>query len=414
MSLKYSLVAILSLSLSACAFHKGDSEGDKLETKTDLIETLSEEQDRQAEAGILTEKNVLVVFEEMPDPNVYRMVLTWPSTIRTMELHLNRDFKKILSQVHRHDVIVSGGETQNLNLVSLDQFGSPISSLELKATAPTDFIVDGQVKMTREQNIDANRVFFMQDSQLITNGFGLSITTNKLMIRKSSEKIESLAPWNKAHILTTLPGTVAESKRELNGSNIFISAKNATGVLRVALIGVNGQNGESGDAFATRTGVSRERNPALNGKNGADGKVDSRQVPCRAKFDVPCEREVAVCSVQPENGGNGLPGAKGITGQPGWDGGNTGNFVLVVEDSTDFAVEVGRRRGSPGKGGAGSAGFLGGLPGKAGKHPGAPCSPARDGSPGPNGPTGDSGQDGKVGADGTITTGPVRSEIREI
>ncbi|WP_374028777.1 hypothetical protein [Bdellovibrio bacteriovorus] len=404
-------IAVFSISvvLNACSFKK-DDEAPAPEVKPNLIETIEQEQTKQAVEGVLTKENVKVSYEEMPNPGSYKMIVQWPENIRKVSIQVNSRLEVIVNQTSRYEEVVNDDSVSNLKLRSFDQFGSPISTLEIETKSPDDLVLNDLIVMTESKAINVNRAYFQTNGQIRTEGHLLSFKANKIFISEIPKAGEAFTKT--AQIVTFIPGRIAKANEELSGSSIAIQAEEAYGTLRVALVGVNGINGRDGTELAKEKIFDLSK---LNGANGQAGETREMTRPCTAsRMDRPCNDITYICSKAPTNGEDGKPGYDGIDGEAGSNGGNTGNLAVFVNKSDNFTLEIGKYRGLPGKGGKGSPGTLGGRGGKAGAHPGSGCPIAKDGANGRAGNPGVDGADGKPGNDGTITTGPFKVETRDI
>lgn len=216
-----------------------------------------------------------------------------------------------------------------------------------------------------------------------------------------------------AQIVTSTGYQPAQQPVQLKGASISITAKKATGLLKVALVGLDGKDGRNGSELDQIKNLSRPLDPKLNGQNGKPGKlvVVRKSCPGGRNIDVVCEPSERVCSEAPQNGEDGRPGAVGTDGEAGQNGGNSGTLFVRVDDAVNFSIEVGQQAGRAGHGGQGGPGSPGGLGGKAGVNPGAPCSNAREGAPGKQGATGNNGPQGASGKLGTIDTGAIQTKV---
>lgn len=402
--------------MGACSFKK-DSGEDKAKDPAagDVLQKIQKEQEKQAFEGQLTEQNVLVNFEEMPEPGAYRMIITWPAQVKRLQLTINEDTPVIISSansVNSHEKLVFSQKPQKIDLMAYDSFGgAPVSSLSLLKTAPTDYESKGTVELKKDTVIEANRFFIAPSSQIITNGFNLSITTNKFIVLKEHDSDNFFTSQiSAAHILTRLPFNKVSKELDYRDSAITIQTMKATGTLRVALVGTDGLDGKDGIAHSNR---------ATNGVSGNDGIIKTKVMKCpgisKKSIDGPiCENDVDYfCEKNPTNGSDGSNGAIGLPGENGQDGGPTGNLSVIVKDQSEFSLEVFQKAGQPGKRGKGGPGQQGGLKGLAGKNPNGICQNAKDGSEGLTGPEGKHGLDGKPGKLGDILAKIERLKIQQ-
>lgn len=402
------LLAFTALNFSACAFKEDTPEKPKAqETKpSDIVDTIEKGREQQANEIRLTTENVKIRFDELPDPNSYKLVITWPAHIKRVQIVEPNELPTLVNDSNVFSRVAFGGTQVRIGLAALDSFGVPISTLKLEATTPLDFDVKSDHSLKGTTIWKYNRLFIRSGTQIRTNGNDLTIDVNKLYVDSDTRKVNQPG-WSQIHsyILTHHPGDTAQQGQRLIGSNIVIRAIEAIGPLTVALVGINGRNGKSGEELEREKNISRGVDPKLRGADGTAGSSTEMQGRCRpgAGLDTQpqCGQSVFRCDRQPTNGTAGIKGANGTNGENGGNGGNAGNLQFFVESHRQFQVDVYVRAGKGGSEGIGSPPFLGGQGGKAGAHAQG-CNVAMDGA---NGPPGDSkGIDGKPGLDGNSAT----------
>lgn len=417
MNRRYLLIIALCLATQACSFKKdGANVNPRADNNnTDVIETIKKEQEKQAFEGRITEQNVSVKFLELPEPRQYNMVITWPEQVSRMQVTVNGKTVIYNSQLgtNSHQQIVFSEKTQEIELLALDSFGAPVSSLSITRTAPLDFVVPETLNLTSDTLLDVERLFLYRSSQIIANGHNLSIIAKKVIVESNESSASTLDTY---HIITRLPDSRIESTIDKRQSSITIQADKAIGHLKVALVGANGKDGRSGEELERVKGIQKV-SVQLNGPTGADGILawTTKSCPKRTSLDgPPCEKEVPLCQRPPTNGGDGLQGEAGHDGENGEDGGPTGNLTTLVKDHSSFSLEVIQMPGKPGKGGQGASGHPGGRGGDPGKNPGSPCTNAKRGSDGPKGANGANGKDGKPGLIGEVLHNVERIKIIQL
>ena len=130
------IVVVFALSLGACSFKK-DSDKSSPAAQQDVLQTLQNEQEKQAANGNLNDKNVAVKFTE-DEPGYYIMHITWPSNIFRVKLQINNRSQQIFTRVSSYEEKVENKRKFKIVLTSTDQIGSDVSSLEINKAAPTD------------------------------------------------------------------------------------------------------------------------------------------------------------------------------------------------------------------------------------------------------------------------------------
>lgn len=376
------LTYALCFFLGACAFQKDDA---KKETTPQATPDVVESVEKVSFNGELNEKNVKIEFLDAETPGVYQLVITWPEDVPAMKVSV-RGMPYEIIKASKFSTTIEQGSKFTVHLVALNKIGGESSAYTADLTSPKDTIISDDMVISSDTVITSNRVFFTKNGRIITNGFNVSISTTKLILDASINESHSRMHVRDAHILTIAPGTKAPGIEFLKGSNIVIRAKKATGHLRVAMVGFNGINGATG-ANGTTGAV---------GKNGRDGEIKNFAELCVNDNGRPCRGPSQVeCVTKPTNGETGGAGTAGIDGNAGSNGGNSGVLTAIIEDHTQFKLEVAQRRGLGGHGGVGGKGGAGGAGGAAGNNPLNKCANAS------NGATGAQGADGKIGQDGS-------------
>ncbi len=404
--------ALFGLTLSACAFSENPGAGTPPPVKTgDVLDTLQTEKDKEASDGVLTSANVSVTFEENPTPGSYQMIIQWPTNIRHVTINVNAGLPLIVRNSDRASIAVASGKPHNIQIVAYGAVSSsPLSSLELSVDSPVDRIFDKQMSLAEATTFTANRVFFKPGAQILTNRHPLVIETQKLYATTDEGNQSGSLPFaTTAHIATGIIGTLAKNDSDLQGGVVTISAKEAHGHLTIAMIGVDGRDGDSGEvveaAMSPRPSRVARVDPSLNGAAGIEEQVGRRCKPGVAMDTSGCGPSMS-CTKPPSNGRDGAQGDPGIAGAPADNAGSFGKLTVSIEDSTQLVVEVGSMYGNPGKGKNGSPGFPGVVGGRAGDAPGS-CSAvaAKNGSDGPPGKQGATGKDGGLLNDGVLDGG---------
>ncbi len=388
MSAQHILISILCLTLGACAFSKDEAEKKKAvliqSPQEDVLETI----EQQAFSGQLSDENVSIEFEENRVPGSYDLIISWPKVVPSMKVSID-GMPYSISKSFTHKIAVGHNEEYQIHLVAQNSLGGDISAYTKVVRSPTDLLIKERKNLTEDTTLKARRIYFFEGGKIQTNGFSLNIIADKIYTTSSLDS-GKMSNFTEAHIRTNPPTQIAQTEKQLNGSHISIEAKKAYGILRLALIGMDGQDGESGkDAVA---------DSALNGTPGKDGVIEALVESCLGPDGLPCRQKPSIqCTSNPTNGGPGKKGYTGGRGGDGWNGGNSGTAAIFVKDSSDFLLEVMQRRGRPGKGGDGGKGSAGGLGGSAGANPQGKCRSASNGANGSTGDQGPRGHDGQPG-----------------
>lgn len=400
MSHFFKVLMVLQIALAAgCAF-KEDTGPEKPETKpSDVIEAIEKGREAQAPEIEAALSKAKLTFEERPMPDQYVARLVWPSKLKRVVLTKKDDHReRVLINETDYSEPVEGGAVLSYILKVQDAFGATMFAQELKGVVPKDQVVVGKQRLEEDANWwNRNRIFFFKNSQILLNGFNLSIRANKLLVFANDTKDK--APNSYAHILTNEPHALLVNGRS-GGSTINIDAEIAEGELYVHLMGAKGLPGKSGDQKIKEGKLSLDTpKPEKQGAPGRPGKSRTRALPCRGTMgDVPCDSQV-VCDAAPTNGEPGLRGDPGPSGENGGEGGKAGSIYFNVKEHRDFKVTVYFTAGSGGDGGKGSeVGYIGGL----GGTPGTPANGCPTAVAGPQGLRGNKGLDGQAGLDGEV------------
>lgn len=416
MTLRLLSLVISALLIQACSFKKDDSEASPaVPANNDVIETIQKEQEKQAFEGKLTEQNVFVKFEPQSHPLQYKMIITWPKQIKRIQLDINDDAPVIISLADNqnyYEKLVKSEEVQKINLIAFDSIsGGPISSLLLTKTPPLDYLFDRPKNLIQNTTMNAERVFFKDGHTLYTNGYALTINAQQLIVL-SDESYQNNSILS-SHILTRHPSVKIKKDEDNFDLPIIIKVKSAIGLLKVGLVGADGNDGRNGVDIERLLNIQRI-DPSKNGKPGSAGEIQTLRQPCKKMGpDITgCEPITTICKKQPQDGEPGEQGSKGEDGENGQDGGPTGSISVFIEDHLNFKLQVFQRRGLPGVGGLGASGHPGGKGGEPGasQYPCRTASKGLDGLPGENGKNGIGGKPGNLG---TITGNVIIQVISE-
>lgn len=378
----------LSLALGACSSKKGHPDDGGGKSSGD---NSNQGEQKPSDSQNLYASLFQVDFVEASEPNTYKMQISWPADIGKISLQYGQGPDKsevfVFDTTNTFQATVSGGTPVDFEIKSLE-----VSSIVgFSANPPKDLIVNSILELTQNSYWTYNRVYFNPGGTIVTSGFDLTLNAKKILV---SDKIT--ADKRLSQILTTrhtAPHTVMNPK-EYAGSNIVINSQMASGVLRIGMLGIDGENGLAGSVISPSPS---QPDPTLNGADGS---------PAVASFFK--------CKVQPTNGKNGKAGAQGTSGGNAKNGGNTGNLALVIADNDDLQVILTAKAGVGGQGGRGAPGGPGGKGGKAGALDKKKlCKPARNGYSGPQGPRGKDGMNGKAGQVGTLEYSGIKNIRRE-
>ena len=179
------------------------------------------------------------------------------------------------------------------------------------------------------------------------------------------------------------------------GGSILILVYKASGNLKLFL------NGENAGKVSKRRILTREEKEELLGHNGKNGRDAIYKKFCRKErflflTNKKCWLECILKQTRGENGGEGK---RGLSGEEGRAGGDTGSFQLKAYNLLDFHLEeIKKSVGVGSKGGSGSYGGFGGKAGKNGRDDKSLCgerlSRPKKGNKGKDGLVGKTGKNG--------------------
>lgn len=389
----------IALGVAGCAFKEDTGPAKPEANPSDLIEAIEKGREAQAPELEAALKKAKLSFEELPMPDQYVARITWPSTIKRIALTKWDDSReRVITNQTEFSERVIGGTALSYIVKVQDSFGTTISTREFAATVPKDQVVVGRRALNEDANwSNRNRVFFLKESQILLNGFNLSIEAKRLVV--DHPNVQDRAPTEYAHILTNEPHALVKNGR-VGGSIINIQADRAEGNLIVHLMGAKGLPGKSGSQKIKEGNISLDTpKPEQKGAPGQPGRSRVRALPCKGmRGDVPCDSQI-ICEAAPTNGGAGQNGLPGPSGDRGESGAKTGSIYFDVKDHRDFTATVYFTKGPGGDGGEGSeVGYVGGL----GGEPGAPANGCPSAIAGPRGSRGGKGQNGASGEEGEV------------
>jgi len=381
--LSLAVLLVVAGTMAGCAFSK---DADKTKTSEDPAVTkillAQQKQDEETKDAQISQGDVHINFEEMPEPNQYNMIVTWPKDVPLVDLTVDTISYDNLKD-GSYSVHVIGGSLITIHIRT--KVGeSPITEMDISATAPLDFILGKDAKkLSQDLSIHGQRLFIYKDNPVFMDGKNVDIEVDKIISEDGN--FES---FNDQEV----DGGKTSDENKLNNSNIVIKAKSIEGRLTFNMIGLYGEDGVSGVVLENQSKLS----PAKNGAAGANGVLGASDRPCYSEH---CNM-ASLCTQQPGNGGNGDDGRNGADAKPGGRGGNTGNISITVDDYSQALVQIGYSVGDGGLGAKGAPGHKGGLAGKAGSSQ-PPCTPAVAGRSGLDGRP---GQDSLAGPQGQIGT----------
>lgn len=396
-------ISALCALLGACAFSKGEDKPTPKSTEEEVVDNLQRQKEKELVNGSLA--GARIEFIENAEPGSYQLVVHWPKSVRTAELRINDGESLLKYNSESAEFAVNDNREYKVEIKAHGTIGSaPTDMVILRARSPKDHVIESTISQTEDSVLTANRIFFLPAGQIITNGKMLSLNANKIIVR-NDPRLDAVASSfeNRAHITTFPRNTVVRKSEDLKGSVVKIVANEASGELRVALIGVTGLTGPTGSELEKQNNVSRATPlESLRGPKGRDGVENYKVGRCATGRSNDtrgdCEGSLR-CDTQPTSGGPGLKGAEGTKGGTGAKGGKAGTLIVSIARPESFKIDVRQSPGAGGPGGQGAPGFLGGFGGAPGHRPRV-CT--ADVGTGPNGDPGDPGKPGDQGPSGDV------------
>ena len=243
-------------------------------------------------------------------------------------------------------------------------------------------IISEDLELKKHLIINSQKVV-LDMAKLKTNEYNLAIIADEFLSKHS--------------IIQNFPeGQKAKKRKEgKNGGNVSILTNKARGNLKLVL------NGESGGFVSKRRVLTKEERQELLGFNGTNGRDAIYKKFCEIESFLfltnrRCRFE---CVLKPTRGEDGGEGKRGLKGEAGRNGGDTGSFHLQAYDLSGFYLtEVKKTAGLGSAGGKGSFGGFGGKAGLNGKDDknlcGAKLSRPKRGDKGKRGLKGEDGKNG--------------------
>lgn len=329
---------------------------------------------QEVKARTLTSGDASVAMTETDVPHQYQLTISWPSDIK--KVFIENDGRRILEtdSIRQHFLLLKDNTKYNIKVFSADG-DRPVLVGEAQGQTPKDYSFSGVVELKEDLEIEANRVYFSNQTKVQTNGFQLKVQAQKIVS-------------DNAEIFSFLENSKAEPSQDgKSGGLVHIMSVEAIGNLKINLRGQNGGDGVDGLPWTT---------VAAGGSVGSTGGHSCLKPGIGIGGPLKCW-----CTSQPGDGTSGANGAKGNAGTKAGSGGSSGKIIVEVSDSSEFTAEPSQHIGLAGVAGKGSDGQEGG----AGGPPGNPTSKeCRNANQGPQGVKGAKGDDGAVGTDGSKET----------
>lgn len=337
--------------------------------------------------------------EALPEPNKYRVHLSWPAVGAARGWIIQREdhqgFMRHLITLEADkrsfvDASVRAGEPYRYELGAMGESGFVVRGTA-QFKIPFDFLVTGVIPAPDLKGV--NRVFFSPASRIITYGQTFEVNVNEIVSENGT--IETFPEGRRAD--TENAGRA--------GGLVQIRAKTGRGVLHIVARGENGGAGAPGGAGAA----------GPKGTRGNEGQCDQRWtralgspvfnlIPVayagRDPGDIrdPIRRRLeSYCKTQTGDGAPGGQGFQGSAGNAGRGGGDSAKVYVQIDDPARIQIKPYVFVGMGGSGGSGGQGGPGGPGGDPGDRRCNECRAANSGPPGGQGPAGLQGPGGPNG-----------------
>ncbi|GEM_PF-2359897 len=341
--------SVIATSLVAC----GDFKNEK-EAITTLIP--QEKSIRSQTVG-----DAKFILQETEIPHQYQLAISWPEEIKKVVIENNG--KKIFDTDSTRQYLLSLKDNTQFMIRAFSYDGmQPVLIGETEGSTPKDYSISGNFEIKEDTEIQAYRVFLVNEPNIQTNGKLFKIKATKIF--SDNAKIISFPQGTKAPFQTN----------GASGGSVHFISKQAAGHVRIHLRGQHGGDGINGLPWVTR---------AADGGAGGSGNHDCLR-PGFIGGPIKCW-----CTRNPDKGGDGAAGAKGRNGTMAGRGGNSGLILIEITDPSEFAAEPIQEIGLAGTAGRGGPGQEGGNGGPAGDPTSGECPNASNGNKGATGPNGD-------------------------
>lgn len=210
---------------------------------------------------ILSESQVHITFTPSDSANSYTATLIWPEAQGTIRILENAKVLATLSgQFTSYSMPVEGGTEVSYLVEHLSSENKIISSVPISGTVPKDLFWDKETILEQDTTINAGRIYISKDARLLTKQFNLTILADT--IKAEGGLITNFANGESQKAIAT---------QGLNGGNILIQAKYATGNLAIEMRGQNGGEGKSSVMGAI--GSTQQCFPGSGGDGGNSGEL---------------------------------------------------------------------------------------------------------------------------------------------
>ncbi|WP_413569171.1 hypothetical protein ACLWBD_00395 [Bdellovibrio sp. HCB117] len=210
----------------------------------EVIETVPRTLEKTVINSKLSEKNVSVEFQELPEPMEYKMIISWPEHIKHVQVSINKKIRENYNSnnlQNSHTAFVISGRTVEIELMAYNDLDTePYSILKLYKKVPSDFVVSELVELTKDHTITIDgRFYFLRNGRIKTNGHALSISAKKLIVMDDHRPMTLMA----SHIITRYPGDPIKEDIDVRGSFLSITSQTGQGNLMIAMVGASGRSG---------------------------------------------------------------------------------------------------------------------------------------------------------------------------
>jgi len=253
MKIKYVLPVVL-ITLSACLKVKKKGEAEVVPQ----VGTQTEAQSVQ----LYSESKLNIQYIPSDEPNNYTAHISWQAETASA----NSALRFILP-----DGEVLESDTNEINIprqsydkplsVTVDQVDQGSQKLmthfKISLKAPYDWVVNSAVFFGKDEEVNAERIFFLQGAEVYTGQFNVKFRAKKL-ISTSGVILGNFPEGSEAALETA----------GLSGGVIDVKVEQAVGGLSILINGQRGGHGRHG--YATCRSITNNVSPACNPNSGAD------------------------------------------------------------------------------------------------------------------------------------------------
>lgn len=252
MKIKY-IFPIALMTLSACMKVKKKEEAEsaaKVEVQSTEAHAVS----------VLSEDKLSVQYIPTEEPNNYTARISWPQANGSLRFILP-DGQVFTSESNEIEIPNQSFQKKiNLTVDQVDQNSQKlIAHFSLSLQAPQDWVVASAVYFQQNEEVNVERIFFLQGAQIYTQQFNVKIRAKKLISAQGT-------------LIANFPegSTAAIETAGLSGGTIDLKVEEARGSLDFLLNGQRGGQGKNGWKESTSEFAGAEKCAPNSGANSGN------------------------------------------------------------------------------------------------------------------------------------------------